>query len=170
MSRPLTVLVLAAAVGCGGRPPEPVTVGELFQSGLRFGTTRAEIREALGAPREVDVRTAPNRHVRDATDSLITLRYDGLSFGLNRPGPVERDLLTEVDLTDAGVPLPGALRLGGTSVLEAATLLGPPDATRTAGDTTVNEYAVPGEGAEDRVELHFVGDTLRRVRWSPYVD
>lgn len=148
----------------------PISLVErIYDYGLSFGEGRSEIEGTLGAPASVDTSLEPNRHVRDATDSLFVLRYDGLTFELNRPGPVDGELLTSVAMTAADRDLPGGVRIGATMQNDLADDLGAP-ATRSRGDTVVLSYLPPGVAADRFVEFHLVGDTLRRVRWVPYVD
>lgn len=145
-------------------------VERIYDYGLRFGESRSEIEEALGAPLSADTSLEQNRHVRDATDSLFVLRYAGLTFELNRPGPVTGELLTSVGMTSADRELPGGVRIGTTTRNHLTSRLGTPESTRPRGDTTILSYTPPGRAAERFVEFHVAGDTLRRVRWIPYVD
>lgn len=145
-------------------------VERIYDYGLSFGERISQIEETLGAPLSADTSLERNRHVRDATDSLFVLRYAGLTFELNRPGPVDGELLTSVGMTSADRELPGGVRIG-TSTREALRSgLGAPKGTRSRGDTTILSYIPPGRAAERFVEFHVVRDTLRRVRWTPYVD
>ncbi len=166
---PLSLLA-AVVLACGGQQRGPAAVSALYEAGIELGTTREGILARHGQPESVEVRTAKNLHVPGAVDSLFTLRYDGLTFHLNRPGPVERDLLTKIRLMNQQMTLPGGLRIGETRSADATKRLGAPDAVDSVGDTIRNEYAVPGLGAENRVALLFVADTLVGVRWMPYVD
>lgn len=145
-------------------------VERLYDYGLSFGGSLSEIERTLGAPASVDTSLEPNRHVREATDSLFVLRYDGLTFELNRPGPVDRELLTSVAMTAADRELPGGVHIGSTTRDELSGEFGAPESARSRGDTTVLSYTPPGRAAERFVEFHLAGDTLRRVRWVPYVD
>lgn len=145
------------------------SIERIYDYGLSFGEGLSEIETTLGAPASVDTSLEPNRHVRDAIDSLFVLRYDGLTFELNRPGPVDGEFLTSVAMTTADRELPGGVRIGATTRADLADDLGAPASTRSRGDTVVLSYAPTG--AADRfVEFHLAGDTLRRVRWVPYVD
>lgn len=173
---------LAAACADGERPDRTegddvagadtvaLLVQRLYDYGLSFGESLAEIEEALGAPFSADTSLEQNRHVRDATDSLFVLRYAGLTFELNRPGPVDGDLLTSVGMTSADRELPGGVRIGTTTREALRSGLGAPEDTRSRGDTTILSYVPSGQAAERFVEFHVVGDTLRRVRWIPYAD
>lgn len=145
-------------------------VERVYDHGLSFGESLAEIERTLGAPASVDTSLESNRHVRDATDSLFVLRYDGLTFALNRPGPVDGELLTSVGMTAADRELPGGVRIGTTTRVALSAGLGAPNSTRSRGDTTILTYMPPGRAADRFVEFHLAGDTLRRVRWIPYVD
>lgn len=178
----LIVGSIAAACADGDRPDSaerdevagadsPISsVERIYDYGLSFGEGLAEIEGTLGPPASVDTSLEPNRHVRDATDSLFVLRYDGLAFELNRPGPVDGELLTSVAMTAADRELPGGVRIGATTRNDLADDLGAPESTRSRGDTVVLSYLPPGAAADRFVEFHLVGDTLRRVRWVPYVD
>lgn len=145
-------------------------VERIYDYGLSFGESRSAIEETLGTPLSADTSLEQNRHVRDATDSLFVLRYAGLTFALNRPGPVDGDLLTSVGMTSADRELPGGVRIGSTTRDHLTRRLGTPESTRPRGDTTILSYTPPGRAAERFVEFHVVRDTLRRVRWIPYVD
>lgn len=145
-------------------------VERIYNYGMSFGESRSEIEEALGTPLSADTTLEQNRHVRDATDSLFVFRYAGLTFTLNRPGPVDGELLTSVSMTSADRELPGGVRIGTTTRDDLTSRLGTPESTRPRGDTTVLSYRPPGRAADRFVDFHLVGDTLRRVRWIPYVD
>lgn len=154
----------------GGADPGASPVERIYDYGLSFGESIAEIEETLGAPTSADTSVEPNRHVRNAADSLFVLRYDRLTFELNRPGPVDRELLTSVALTDADRELPGGVRIGTTTRYDLTSDLGAPESTRSRRDTTILSYTPPSRAADRSVEFHLVDDTLRRVRWVPYVD
>lgn len=179
----LTMVLLGAlAVACAesdSRPEYPdrpagdrgtSPVERIYDYGLSFGESISEIEETLGAPLGADTSLEQNLHVREATDSLFVLRYPGLTFELNRPGPVDGDLLTSVGMTSADRELPGGVRIGTTTRDHLTSRLGAPESTRTRVDTTISSYIPPGRAAERFVEFHVVRDTLRRVRWIPYVD
>lgn len=151
-------------------PSSDATVARIYDYGLQFGESRGEIRDALGTPTRIEVRVQENRHVEGATDSLFTLAYPGLTFELNRPGPVEGELLTSVRLLDGGRELPGGLRVGHMTRGELLERLGDPARTRSRGDTTVLVYDITGPAADRSVDLLVAGDTLRAVAWAPYVD
>lgn len=151
-------------------PEAAPSIERIYAYGMSFGSTMEAIRRELGPPPEADTVLEPNRHVPEATDSLFTLRYPGLAFELNRPGPVENELLTSVRLTDPERRLPGGLTVGRSTRLRLSEMLGEPSAVRRSGDTTVLSYETPGVAAERFVEFHVAGDTLRRVVWLPYVD
>lgn len=168
--RAMALLALAA---CATARPEPTGGRELVQRvydfGLRFGETRTAIRSSLGEPLRVDTALAENRHVPAATDTLYTLVYDGLRFELNRPGPMDRDLLVSVTLSSAARELPGDLGVG--SARNAVTgRLGPPDETRQAEEGTVLAYRAPATEVDQFVEFVVTGDAVSAVRWVPYVD
>lgn len=145
-------------------------IQRIYDYGLSFGQSLEAIRESLGSPASADTTVAPNRHVRDATDSLFVLEYPGLRFELNRPGPVEGDLLTSASLSSADRALPGGFRIGATAGEDLRRALGRPASTRLRADTTVLSYQTPGMAADRSVEFFVADDTLRRVTWLPYVD
>lgn len=145
-------------------------IARIYDYGLGFGESVATIRARLGQPVDADTSLQPNRHVPEATDSLFTLEYPGLTFELNRPGPVEGDLLTSVAISSPERELPGGFRVGGTTRAGLIDRLGEPGETRARGDTTVLAYELPGVAAARWVDFHVAGDTLRRVTWAPYVD
>lgn len=145
-------------------------IERIYDFGLSFGGSVSEITGSLGAPTSVDTSVQENRHVPEESDSLFALEYSGLEFKLNRPGPVDRDLLTSVSLSSPERDLPGGLRVGATTGTALTRSLGEAESTRSRGDTMVLSYAVPGDAADRFVEFHVARDTLRRVRWIPYVD
>ncbi|MFW6088906.1 MAG: hypothetical protein ACODAB_04075 [Gemmatimonadota bacterium] len=174
------VLMSALLTACADGDPAPnrseddqagtVGIERIYDFGLSFGGSVSEITESLGAPTSVDTSVQENRHVPEETDSLFALEYAGLGFELNRPGPVDRDLLTGVSLTSPDRELPGGLRVGVTTDVDLRRRLGEAESRRSRGDTTVLSYAVPGEAANRFVEFLVARDTLRRIRWVPYVD
>jgi hypothetical protein len=145
-------------------------VQAVYDFGMTFGTTRREIGDRLGRPDGIEVELAENRHDPEATDSLFVLRYPGLRFSLNRPGPVGRDLLTEVALTDRDRELPGGIRAGSTTRAELASAMGAPNATTMLADTVVLGHVTPNPGAEEFVQFYLVDGVVERIRWIPYVD
>lgn len=146
------------------------TIRAVYEFGMGFGTTRDAIRGRLGVPERAEVELAENRHDAAAIDSLFTLHYPGLSFRLNRPGPVDRDLLTDVLLTDRERELPGGIRPGRTTRAELEQVLGAPDTSTTLADTSIVMHTTPNPGAEEFVQFYLVDDVVDRVRWIPYVD
>ncbi|MGI9037530.1 MAG: hypothetical protein ACR2GQ_01595 [Gemmatimonadota bacterium] len=183
----LGTLGLVLASCSGNRAPEPsgetparepdaaaerarTTVQAVYDFGMSFGTTRAELREGLGRPEDIEVELAENRHDASSTDSLFVVRYPGLRFSLNRPGPVGHDLLTEVVLTDRGQEVPGGIRPGSTTRADVEDALGPADSTLPLADTLVLVHATPNPGAEEYVQFYVVAGVVERIRWIPYVD
>lgn len=147
-----------------------IAIQAVYDFGMTFGTTRAELRERLGRPDEVESELAPNRHDASATDSLFVLHYPGLRFSLNRPGPVGRDLLTEVVLTDRDRELPGGIRPRTTTRSVVEDILGAPTTTIPLADTLVLVHATPNPGAEEYVQFYVLDGIVERIRWIPYVD
>ncbi len=114
----------------------------------------------------VVVRTEPNRHVEGVTDSIRSLRCDGIEVQ-TLVSPVASDpsgLLTRVEVTAPGHGLPAYMEIG-QSVRAALSRLGPP-AARENGQLV---YPLDGE-SESRMSVEEDAGKVRAVRWDWYVD
>lgn len=183
----LLLPLLLAAAACNGAAPaasppaapqppagdpvaEPLNspVQRLFGAGAGLAVGRAQIRARLGPPAAVEVATRPNRHAA-VIDSLIRWRYPGLTLEIVRSGYNGPELLTSVTSIGGTLHLPLGIGVGRSTADRLAALLGPPQHTRTRGDTVVLTYSPATEGA-DEYDLQLRRDTLRRVRWDFHVD
>jgi hypothetical protein len=165
---------LLSLAGCGTREPaegwsvEPrvPTADEFTQHGLLpIGQTRDELRARLGEPLELRSTTVPNRHVEGVTDTLFEVVYPGLVVNIHRPGAVEGEFVSHVDVEDNRYLRFPAVGIGTTrDALERA--LGPPH------ERSENEYVYLCEtclGADEPVIFYFEDDRVRRIRFTYYV-
>ena len=182
---------VAAAPGCGPSPERAdidttngvrgsrvdsvpsadsaATLAALRDVGTSFGRNRAALVASLGAPRRSTTDTTANRHGY-GIDSLFVLDFGSLSFSLRQPAQSTNELLEWAELTDSARALPGGIVIGGTSLRELRAKLGEPQEQGTRGDTVRFTYLVSPDGGEDFLRFDFVGELLRRVVWTFYVD
>ena len=179
----ITMAVGALLAGCAaggaetGAEPAPApaaagpatTVENLYDAGMTFGSTRDSIVQRIGRPERTTTETEPNRHDPSVTDTIRTLHYDELTFTFLEAGGSGREFLLEVDASGRRPQLPG-LAIGRSVRGDITAALGEPQRVDTIADTLALVYATTGPGAENIVALLTVDDTLRRVRWAPYVD
>lgn len=142
----------------------------IYEAGLAFGATRRDVTRQLGRPDSTHTAPSPNRHDTTATDTVRYLRYRGIAYIFLQPAGAAHEFLLEVESTAPGRPDLGPLRIGRSTPAEVRARLGEAGRTDTAADTLALWYARPGESADDMVGLFHVRDTLRLVRWQPYVD
>jgi hypothetical protein len=152
------------------QPSGDSLVAALHAFGRSFGESRATIERQLGAPRRIQTEALPNRHVAGAIDTAIAFWYSDAVFGLLRSGATGREFLVGAEIWQTPRELPGGVRIGTTARGWTETTLGAPVETRADGDTTTLVYFWPPDGAEEAVQLRFVRDTLRAIRWGFYVD
>ena len=145
------------------------TLAALRDVGTSFGRNRAALVASLGAPRRSTTDTTANRHGY-GIDSLFVLDFDGLSFSLRQPAQSTNELLEWAELTDSARALPGDIVIGGASLRELRAKLGKPQEQGIHGDTVRLTYLVSPDGGEDFLRFDFVGELLRRVVWTFYVD
>lgn len=137
----------------------------------RFGASRSQLIARLGAPASTISDTLRNQHDPRVVDSLVTLRYAGLSvrFFVGMGG---NEFPTAVSVTDSGIALP--LQVGiGAGRTEVERVFGEADYERTRGDSTLVEFLVPSVGispGDNELTFVFVGGTVRRIEWVYYVD
>ena len=162
---------------CGGGAatdvqPTPVTGDSarvaLYDAHLDIGTSRIEVRRNLGQPDSVIGMTRPNRHGA-GTDSVISYGYGKWTFEFLRTENGQ-EFLTGAETTDSTHPLPGDIRIGRTDVQQLLVRLGEPELVTRHGDTTLHNYPRPGEAANSTLQVKLVADTVRSIRWIPYVD
>lgn len=166
------ILLCAACAGRGsvysGRTG-PEAVAALYERIDMHGQSPAAVRRSLGEPLRVDRDTVPNRHGY-GTDTVIVLVHDGWRHMFLALGASDRVLLTGVETTDRAVTLPAGIRVGETTDAQVRARLGAPEREEAVVDTTVLSWRHPTMEAESFVELALVRDTVRLVRWVPYVD
>jgi hypothetical protein len=150
----------AAAVG---DVPADLTCETLRESVLRSGTDRDALSNAWGTPESVRVSTEPNRHIEGATDSLLVVRYPGLSVSLRKP-PSGRELTSHADVSDNRYLRYPAIGVGAdtASVIGA---LGEP--TRRPADGFVYEC---GMAAAQPITFVIEDGVVRRIDIAYYVD
>lgn len=119
--------------------------------------------DELNEPSRVDVETRPNRHVRGQTDTLRTLRYDGLDLTVYHVSD-GKEILQTVSVTDERFRTDRGLHVGMSRGAIEATLGQP---TRRSG----NEY-VYDLGGQLPTMLHvaFSTDIVSRLEWKYPVD
>ena len=142
----------------------------IYEAGLAFGAARRDVTRRLGRPDSAHTAPSPNRHDTTATDTVRYLRYRGIAYIFLQPAGAAHEFLLEVESTAPGRPDLGPLRIGRSTPAEVRARLGEAGRTDTVADTLALWYARPGESADDMVGLFHVRDTLRLVRWQPYVD
>jgi len=136
-----------------------------YEEGLAVkARTRDELREELGEPRGIEGETEPNRHDPARTDSLWTVRYDGLEAEI-RPAR-GNDLLERMTVTDDR-----HLRYRepaiGISEEELAALFGDPD-REVVGDL---QYLCAPEPMPDMpITFRTTGGRVTAIVWAYYVD
>lgn len=196
----LAVLTLGAAACTGGDdagetredrssdaagPPDPLALPAtpdeactaVLESGLRIeGGTRAALRTELGEPDSVAREAVPNRHVPEATDTVVTMNWPAAT-AVARVSQ-SKELVDAIRVTDArhlryaGVG-PGTPR---DSILAR---LGDPGRRVGGGepvpigrrDPETLSYWCPSEpGAESPVVFHFRDGRVAAVEWDFYVD
>jgi hypothetical protein len=145
-------------------------VTRIYEAGLAFGATRRDVVRRLGRPDSAHTAPSPNRHDTTATDTVRYLRYRGLAYIFLQPAAAAHEFLLEVESTAPGRPDLGPLSIGRSTPADVRALLGEAGRTDTVADTLALWYTRPGESADDMVGLFHVRDTLRLVRWQPYVD
>lgn len=137
----------------------------------RFGESRSRVIARLGAPASTMSDTLRNQHDSTVVDSLVTLRYTGLSvrFFVGSGG---NEFPTAVSVTDSGLGLP--LRIGiGARRAEIEHAFGLADYERTQGDSLFVNFVVPSTGispGDNELTFVFVRGVVRRIEWVYYVD
>lgn len=185
----LAAAALVSAWACGGRTsdagdakggearePPPAWAdsapGVAIDSVLRrverqAGGTRAEARDRLGAPEEERVRTAANRHVEGAVDTLVRLAWPGLAARYHKSGANQREFLSSVEVTGRSRlerVLPATLR--DRAGLRRA--LGDPD--RVEGDRWIWVCCPGRPGARETLAVRFSDGRAAELRAGYFVD
>jgi hypothetical protein len=137
----------------------------------RFGESRSQAIARLGAPASTTSDTLRNQHDPRVVDSLVTLRYAGLSVRFF-VGIAGNEFPTAVSVTDSGIGLP--LRVGiGARRAEIEHVFGLADYEKTQGDSLFVEFVVPSAGispGDNELAFVFVRGAVRRIEWVYYVD
>lgn len=181
LKRTIPALALLALAACRNDPvlapsgaEAPARSGDavtgIYEAGLAFGATRRDVTRRLGRPDSAHTAPSPNRHDTTATDTVRYLQYRGLAYIFLQPAAAEHEFLLEVESTAPGRPDLGPILIGRSTPADVRARLGEAGRTDTAADTLALWYTRPGESADDMVGLFHVRDTLRLVRWQPYVD
>ncbi len=178
-TRLVPALLLLAVSACRSEPvlapsgppgDSSAAIAGLYDAGLSYGATRPTVTRALGRADSVSTRPFPNRHDTTATDTVRYLGYGGLAYIFLQPARARHEFLLQAESTLPGRPDIRPLRIGSSTAASVRTLLGSAGRTDTLADSVALWYTRPGEAADDMVGLYFLRDTLRLVRWQPYVD
>lgn len=158
-------LLAACSSASVGPSADAHTIRSLYDNGTAGIANRQDAIRRFGAPTRLEVTEV------DATsrDSMIVVTHPGRLHRFLRSGARRRDFLVEAQLSQPGATLPGPIRIGRTTRADLATLPAWDEET-TTGDTVVVAWKRPGEDAASWVEVSLVRDTVRLVRWLPYVD
>ena len=122
-----------------------------------LGDAESTVTAALGPPRSRDSRRAPEWDAEH--DSIVTLGYGGVAVRLGTS--TEWGALLAVDLAADSCRLGKSLRVGRSTVADAARELGPFQAD-IRGDTMFVGYTA----TNSELNLRFVRDTLRHVSFA----
>jgi hypothetical protein len=130
---------------------------------LRTAPNRAALARTFGEPDSLHADTEPNRHVPDATDSLFTVFYPGITVDIRKPAG--GDMATHVDLRDNRYIAFPAIGVGA-SATRVAEALGEP--TRRTNYSLVYDC---GMHVEQPVTFHLDGrGVVDRIAIDYYVD
>ena len=126
--------------------------------------SRADVHARFGEPDSTVVSTEPNRHMPDATDTIVRLHFPETSAQLRTAGG--RDLLEMVEFR-GNQHLPADAPVMGTSRERIRTAYGTPE--YAAGDTLAYMCNATEAGGET-VRFVFRQDSLMSVAVGFYVD
>lgn len=175
MRRMMLMVMTVSLAACAGRGSVyngrtgPEAVMALYDRIDMHGDTPAAVERSLGEPVRVDRDTVANRHGY-GIDTAIVVRHDHWRHEFLALGASDRVLLTGVESTDPSVSFPAGIRIGEITAEVARSRLGVPESQESVADTSVLRWRNPAMEADSYVELHVVRDTVRLVRWVPYVD
>ncbi len=136
----------------------------LYDHGTTGVATRREAISRFGPPTAMEASPLQS----GSPDSMIVLHHPGRLHRYLRAGG--RDFLVEAQRTAPGAGLPGKIRLGTTTRADLVHRLPHWDEESRDGDTVVVAWRRPDREPVAWVELALVRDTVRLVRWLPYVD
>lgn len=158
----------AAALPGGERPEGPSPESAPSCRGLERQILAAEVApdalvRAFGPPRRRAAETEPNRHLPDATDTLVTLSWEGLEVRLRDP-PGKAPLPQRALVRSARFVRHPELA-PGTSAVAVVQALGEPG--RRRADALVYDC---GTGASQPVTFHLREGRVERIEVSFHVD
>lgn len=158
---------LVAACSSAGVGPsrDTRTISALYDAGTKGLENRRDALRRFGPPTALEVTEV----VRTSRDSVIVVTHPGRLHRFVRSGARRRDFLVEAQLSQPGATLPGPIRIGRTTRADLAALPASDEET-TTGDTVVVAWKRPDELTASWVEVSLVRDTVRLVRWLPYVE
>jgi hypothetical protein len=135
---------------------------------VELATSRAQLRERLGAPDSVLQRVLPNPHDPGVIDTVFTVHHPGLAVEIYRASFDGRELLASLSIADdRWLRAESPLRLGMSR--DAIRLaLGEPEHEED-GDLffTCTTCTV---GGQDGLELRMDGGRLSRIRVQYWID
>jgi hypothetical protein len=179
MTYRIAMLLVLALVACrrdpvlspAGVPARPDSaIAALYRAGLAFGDSRGAVTARLGGPDSANTSASPNRHDTTVTDTVRFVRYGRLAYIFLQPARAQHEFLLQVESSAPGRPDLRPLAIGRSSADAIRSRLGAAVRTDSLADTLAFWYTNAGEAADDMVGLYLVRDTLRLVRWVPYVD
>jgi hypothetical protein len=130
---------------------------------LRARPTRAGLRARFGEPDSIAVDVEPNRHVRDAVDSLFIVRYDGLHVAIRKPQGGD-DMTESVEVSDNRFLRFPDVGIGATAATLEGTLGEP---TERADDRLIYDC---GMGTDEPTTFFLRDGRVTRIRIDHYVD
>jgi hypothetical protein len=143
--------------------PSDLTCETFRESVLRSGTDRDALHKSWGPPDSVRASTEPNRHIEGETDSLLVVRYPGLSVSLRMP-PSGRELTSHADVRDNRYLRYPAIGIGADTA-RVIGALGEP--ARRSADGFVYEC---GMAAAQPITFVIEDGMVRRIDIAYYVD
>jgi hypothetical protein len=134
-----------------------------------FPEKRAQLIERFGAPLGTNSDTLSYQNDSGGPDSTVTFQYVGFSVSYF-VGTGAREFATHVSVTDSNQALPLPVGIGASrSQLEH--YFGAPDYEARRGDSVLIQFpATEGGGGENELVFLLVGNAVRRIVWSYFVD
>lgn len=152
------------------RPPLPGETARarceaFYEEGLAVeALTRVALRGELGEPIAALHTTEPNRHLPERTDTLWTLRYEGLQAEIRTAGG--NDLLERVGVTEDRHLRFAEPRIGSPRA-EVVERLGAPHEDR---DGDLRYLCAPEPMPDMPVTFRMEGGRVAAIVWEYYVD